>query len=92
MSKRGLVTSLPFLERFSDLDVSSDFLTKLVADLPWMKVVNLNTLLPNQDLRFEEYCSKTYLAGFLSDLDERGGNINNTSSYFSPRRTLECRS
>ena len=87
MSERGPVTSLPFLERFSDLDVSSDFLTKSVADLPWMKVVNLNTLLPNKDLRSEEYRSKTYLASFLSDLDERGGNLNDTSSYFSPRRT-----
>ena len=41
---------------------------KSVADLPWMKVVNLNTLLSNKDLRSEKYRSKSYLAGFLSDL------------------------
>ena len=64
---------------------------KSAADFPWMEVEDLNTLLLNKDLRSWRYSLKSYLAGFLSDLDERGENLN-TSSYFTPRRALECRS
>ena len=89
------VISLPFLGSLSDLVVSSVFLTKISGEPSLEEGSRLNHSTPQQRSQIWEVGFEilpwVFFFFFVSDLEERGGNLH-TSSYFTPRKAPEYRS